>query len=222
MSNNHHHRVAPFEQALGGARGGAAGAAPRGAQLAWSAALGHVDEDCASASNLLPGAAHHELSHHLAHAWSAAAQAPFDEGLVIVMDGMGEGYRAMAAARAARERGYTHDLDLAGGTDLRPPSGGGAGAGAGGGGACAHVPADIAARAPRRRTAGARASRRPLRARRAHGRGHASVAPVLKRWIEERRSPERHNHGFENMESLGAVCARRNRPSLATGTRAAR
>jgi predicted NodU family carbamoyl transferase len=33
-----------------------------------------------------------ELSHHLAHAWAAAGTAPFDEGLVLVMDGM---YKAM-------------------------------------------------------------------------------------------------------------------------------
>ena len=49
-------------------------------------------------------ARHLELSHHLAHVWSAVAQAPFNKGLVVVMDGMGETYGAMRAAAAAGEQ----------------------------------------------------------------------------------------------------------------------
>jgi predicted NodU family carbamoyl transferase len=45
--------------------------------------------------NLLPNAKHLELSHHLAHAWSVIGTAPFSEGTVLVMDGMGESYRAV-------------------------------------------------------------------------------------------------------------------------------
>lgn len=54
-----------------------------------------------SPQNLIPDAdAHAELSHHLAHAWSAAELSPFDRGLIVVMDGMGEAYGAMAKAEA--------------------------------------------------------------------------------------------------------------------------
>jgi hypothetical protein len=31
---------------------------------------------------------------------------------------------------------------------------------------------------------------------------------VYKRWTQERSPPELYNHGFENMESLGAVYSR--------------
>ena len=57
----------------------------------------------AQESNLLPGVPKHELSHHLAHAWSVVAQAPFERGLVVVMDGMGETYDAMAEAAVSAE-----------------------------------------------------------------------------------------------------------------------
>lgn len=68
VSNNHHFRVAPFEK-----------------RIPWAVSLGACPESYASEENLLPGAAHAELSHHLAHAWSAAALAPFDSGLIVVM-----------------------------------------------------------------------------------------------------------------------------------------
>lgn len=41
--------------------------------------------------------------------------APFDAGLVVVMDGMGESYRAMAEDAGGAEEGsgdYMHDLKL--------------------------------------------------------------------------------------------------------------
>lgn len=84
VSNNHHHRVAPFEK-----------------RIPWAVAMGTYPESYAADMNLLPGSAHAELSHHLAHAWSAAALAPFDSGLIVVMDGMGEAQGAMAKAEAA-------------------------------------------------------------------------------------------------------------------------
>lgn len=68
VSNNHHFRVAPFEK-----------------RIPWAVAQGACPESYASEENLIPGAAHAELSHHLAHAWSAASLAPFDSGLIIVM-----------------------------------------------------------------------------------------------------------------------------------------
>ena len=53
VSNNHHHRVLPFERRLPFYRG-----------------LKYTPEDYSDVSNLLPNAQHFELSHHLAHAWS--------------------------------------------------------------------------------------------------------------------------------------------------------
>ncbi|CAM9424008.1 unnamed protein product, partial [Choristocarpus tenellus] len=79
VSNNHHYRVAPFER-----------------RLPWTVPMGIHPSSYVSPSNLLPKASHAELSHHLAHAWSAADSAPFSRGLVIVMDGMGEDHGAMA------------------------------------------------------------------------------------------------------------------------------
>ena len=80
-SNNHHHRVAAFER-----------------RLPWSVELGLYPRSALSDENLLPGVPQHELSHHLSHAWSALAQAPFERGLVVVMDGMGETLSAMEQA----------------------------------------------------------------------------------------------------------------------------
>ena len=79
--NNHHFRVADFEK-----------------RLRWSVDLGIYPKSATSDYNLLPGVPKFELSHHLAHAWSVLAQAPFDDGLIVVMDGMGETIEAMAAA----------------------------------------------------------------------------------------------------------------------------
>ncbi|CAN0429250.1 unnamed protein product, partial [Laminaria digitata] len=93
VSNNHHHRVAPFEQ-----------------RIPWGVATGVYPDSYESPENLLPGAAHAELSHHLAHAWSAAALAPFESGLIVVMDGMGEAHGAMAKSEAAAlSRGQLSD-----------------------------------------------------------------------------------------------------------------
>lgn len=54
----------------------------------------------------------HELSHHLAHAYSAATQSPFSSGMVVIMDGMGETYRAMLNAQVTNDKSYTSDLDF--------------------------------------------------------------------------------------------------------------
>jgi hypothetical protein len=42
----------------------------------------------------------------------AIAQAPFDEGLVVCMDGMGESLNAMGKAITDKETDYYHDLLL--------------------------------------------------------------------------------------------------------------
>ena len=175
VSNNHHFRVLPYEQ--------------HPAQLRWSAALGHIDSGAGSEYNLLPQAQHMELSHHLAHVWSAVAQAPFDEGLVVVMDGMGETYGAMVAAAQTGEEAYMHDLKLRGDTHTRT------------------IPADMPAAAARA-AHDYREGESAYTFRRDSASNTISVKPVLKRWIEERSPPALYNHGFENMLSAGAVYSR--------------
>ena len=96
-ANNHHFRIAPFEK-----------------RAPWQTALGinFGVESTVSPYNLLPTVPRHEMSHHLAHAWSVLTQAPFDEGLIVVMDGMGELREEMLKALAANEPGYHHDEQL--------------------------------------------------------------------------------------------------------------
>ncbi len=97
--NNHHHRVLNLERNLD--------------HLEWEAGFGinggdeggYTDEE-----NLLSEAEQVEISHHLSHAYSAACQCPFDEGLVVVMDGMGETYRTMRAAIESNDSRYVSDL----------------------------------------------------------------------------------------------------------------
>ena len=55
----------------------------------WSTALFQYRSSYVSDFNLLPGIERLELSHHLAHAWSALPYAPFDNGIIVVADGMG-------------------------------------------------------------------------------------------------------------------------------------
>ena len=95
-ANNHHFRIAPFE-----------------ARAPWTTQLGIYPESTLSPYNLLPGTPKHEVSHHLAHAWSVLTHAPFDEGLIVVMDGMGETRDAMERGTASGDARYTHDAQLA-------------------------------------------------------------------------------------------------------------
>ena len=63
--------------------------------------------------NLLTCAAERlEVSHHLAHAYSAAAQCPFRSGMVVVMDGMGDTWRMMKRALESGDGTYLSDLTL--------------------------------------------------------------------------------------------------------------
>jgi carbamoyltransferase len=75
VSNNHHYRVRQFEK-----------------RAPFAAALGYVPQGYVDHYNLLPNAKHLELSHHLAHAYSAAAVCPFEDGLILCMDGMVSDY----------------------------------------------------------------------------------------------------------------------------------
>ena len=169
VNNNHHYRVNPYER-----------------RLTFASALKYEEADRLRVTNLLPHAKKLELSHHLAHAWSVVGVCPFDKGLVVVMDGMGESYRAMVEDISGVEEhsgDYMHDLKLlkAYGGDgfvgqpmsLHP--------------ACGYREAETAY---------------------VFNRAENTLRPVFKRWSRERSPPELYNHGFENMESMGAVYSR--------------
>ncbi len=76
VANNHLFRIDAFERTL-----------------AWAQALDQYRPSYLRPHNLLPGVPKQELSHHLAHAWSVLPLAPFDEGLIVVMDGIGSTWR---------------------------------------------------------------------------------------------------------------------------------
>lgn len=98
VQQNHHWRIAPFER-----------------HLPWACALDHYPPSYLDEVSLFPhldSSGRHELSHHLAHAWSVFPQAPFQQGLIVVMDGMGEKHKAMARALRDGDIGFTHDLAL--------------------------------------------------------------------------------------------------------------
>ena len=162
-TNNHHHRVLPFER-----------------RLPWSVALGLYPDASLSEFNLLPSMQKYELSHHLAHAWSVIAQAPFESGLVVVMDGMGETFSAMQQSMEAREPHYVHDLLL----DPSPH-------------AYDLVDPPSHAGAPMYREAET-----------VYSFDGDDVRRVFKRWVPHRSPSELYNHGFENLESLGALYSR--------------
>ena len=164
VSNNHHFRVLPYEH-----------------RIPFYKALMYAPGDYDDSYNLLSHAKHYELSHHLAHAWSVVPAAPFDKGLVLVMDGMGESYGAMVRDMAGVEEhggDYMHDLKLlkAYGTD-----------------AFIGQPLSLLPGFGYREAETAYV----------FDRQHSVLRPVFKRWTRERSPPELYNHGFENMESLG-------------------
>jgi hypothetical protein len=164
VNNNHHFRVKPFEN-----------------RLTWNQALRYCPDSYLDEFNTFPGVPKLELSHHLAHAWAAAGTAPFDEGLVLVMDGMGESYKAMEEDLFGAEKDsgdYMHDLKLP--TSRMP---------------CVTHPSASALQSG--------STYREAETAYAFSRATGLLRPVFKRWTRERSPSELYNHGFENMESLG-------------------
>ena len=172
--NNHHHRVLPLEDDADAIEW------EEGLQINDGAESGYGDEE-----NLLSHAEKLEMSHHLAHAYSAAAQCPFDEGMVVVMDGMGETYRAMRSSADSREKRYVSDLQFEGTFQCIPP--------------------DI-----REKSQSSIFDWREGESVYTFEKGgkDISVKPVFKRFVEEKTPPARYNHGFENMDSAGALYSR--------------
>ena len=132
-----------------------------------------------------------ELSHHLAHAYSTATQAPFEKGLVVVMDGMGETYRTMLQARETNDPTYVSDMSFPSSTDN--------------GFAFECIPSNLAKQA----------QTTPFDWREAESvyvfekkDNTIDLRPVFKRFTPENTPPHLYNHGFENMDSAGALYSR--------------
>lgn len=175
--NNHHHRVLPLEQDV--------------AHIQWQIGL-NINEGAEDGldeyENLLPHSDRHEMSHHLAHAYSTATQAPFSSGLIVVMDGMGETYQTMMDGIS--DETYTSDFDLHSDTDS----------------------ANIEI-IPKNLNDLAAASRFDWREAETiytftKTKESIDIQPIFKRFQQEHTPPTLYNHGFENMDSVGAVYSR--------------
>lgn len=129
-----------------------------------------------------------ELSHHLAHAYSTACQAPFGHGMVVVMDGMGECYRTMLRAARTNDTSYVSDLSF--GKDSFE---------------C--IPSDLEKRS-QESWFDWREAESIYVFEKKQSSNKISLKPIFKRFTQENSPPTLYNHGFENMDSVGALYSR--------------
>lgn len=176
VMNNHHHRILPVE------------ADPM--HMQWEAGLrinGGVEDGYDDDENLFPDIDDKiELSHHLAHAYSTATQSPFDSGLVVVMDGMGETIRTMYRAYCTNDDSYVSDFSF-------------------GEESFSCVPKDVIEKAKTSYFDWREAESVYTFQKLDNG---IEIKPVFKRFTPENSPPSLYNHGFENMDSLGALYSR--------------
>lgn len=186
VMNNHHHRILPLENDH--------------RHVQWEIGLGinggTDGDEYGDEFNLLQAAGDNrlELSHHLAHAYSTATQSPKNTGMVIVADGMGESYRTMLHAREKKDPTYVSDLNFLESDGNKNND--------------FHfdcVPSDLAEQA----------QSTPYDWREAESvyvfekmADTISLRPIFKRFTPERSPPTLYNHGFENMDSVGALYSR--------------
>lgn len=163
VANNHLFRIDRFHETV-----------------AWDTALYSYRESYVSPFNLLPGVPRLELSHHLAHAWSVMPVAPFSDGLIVIMDGMGSTLHEM---RLPGE-GYRSELDLPSTEHFR----------------C--VPEGVESGKANHASFGWREGESVFTFE------GLDLCRQSKRWIAERTPVLLHNYGFQDMESLGAVYSR--------------
>lgn len=172
--NNHHHRVLPIEKDVD--------------HLEWETGMGingGVESGYTDEENLLFEAQQIELSHHLAHAYSTACQSPFESGLIIVMDGMGETYSSMKFAIENQDENYVCDLQFERQYEC--------------------IPSDIDELSKRSIYDWREAESAYEFTKTSEG---ISVKPIFKRFTQENSPPVLYNHGFENMDSIGALYSR--------------
>lgn len=195
VMNNHHRRILPLEREHNETTGEWQCTTRSLRHLEWQAGLltgiNNAEQDGINdPENLLCHCTDiHELSHHLAHAFSTATQAPFDHGICVVMDGMGETYRTMRHAQETNDPSYTSDFTLLerDGTE------------------CQLVPHDIAEQV-KSTVFDWREAESVYRFRKSkHG---IDIFPIFKRFVPDHSFPTLYNHGLEHMDSVGAVYSR--------------
>ena len=129
-----------------------------------------------------------ELSHHLAHAYSTACQSPFSRGMVVVMDGMGECYRTMLRAKQTDDASYVSDLSF-------------------GESSFECIPSDLKTRS-QESCFDWREAESVYVFEKKPSTNTVSLKPIFKRFTQENSPPTLYNHGFENMDSVGALYSR--------------
>lgn len=184
VMNNHHHRILPLEKDH--------------RHLEWEVGLGinggTEGDEYNDEYNLLTvaGDKRIELSHHLAHAYSTATQSPFETGMVVVMDGMGESYRTMLHAKKSNDPTYVSDLNFPtpdNNNDFPFDC----------------IPSNLAEQAQSTPYDWREAETVYLFEKKTDT---INLRPIFKRFTPERSPPTLYNHGFENMDSVGALYSR--------------
>lgn len=185
VANNHHFRIAPHEARL--PLQVALRYAPPSALSPWNL-LGspHAPEP-----RLAPFAEKVELSHHLAHAFSAIHSAPFDHGLVVVMDGMGDALHDWLRAKAEPDPLYFTEISVGDSVCSDHPD-------------FVQFPKDLFTRPG----VSFREAETAYTFRRDRQTGAIRLKRMFKRWTPETAPSELPNHSFEEMESVGAVYSR--------------
>eukprot|EP00536_Pseudo-nitzschia_multiseries_P012408 jgi/Psemu1/208588/e_gw1.473.44.1 len=187
VMNNHHHRILPLENDP--------------MHMRWEVGLninggseGDEYDDEFNLLDVVDDGNKMELSHHLAHAYSTATQAPFDKGMVAVMDGMGETYRTMLQARKTKDPTYVSDLSFPSNDEDNDD-----------GFAFDCIPSDLAEQAQYTPFDWREAESIYVFEKKPSG---IDLKPIFKRFTPERSPPTLYNHGFENMDSVGALYSR--------------
>ena len=174
VANNHHYPLEAFEK-----------------RFPFQISLNYIPESYASPWNLLgtnlpfvpshaPNARKVELSHHLAHAYSAVFHAPFDDGLVVIMDGMGDALEYWDPLSSV----YYHEDQF---VDKEPYF------------------KSVFSRT-RITNSTFREGESAYLFRKTNG--DIKFTRVFKRWIPETEPSELYNHSFEEMNSVGAIYSR--------------
>lgn len=177
IMNNHHHRIMPLEESQRHME------FETGLKINGGKEDGYDDD-----FNVLPDAiVKKEMSHHLAHAYSSAAQSPFDKGMIVIMDGMGETYRTMMRAYEYDDDTYVSDFALADDIEV--------------------IPSDIFEKS-RISYFDWREAESVYTFTKNQRTNSLDIRPIFKRFTPENSPPTLYNHGFENMDSVGAIYSR--------------
>lgn len=187
IANNHHFRIRPFE-----------------ARLPFQVGQGYIPASYMSPWNLIgsdvPFLRHRiaknskkvELSHHLAHAYSSVYAVPFDSGLIVIMDGMGDAFDDWLKGLDMNDNNYYTEESLP--DEICQDSDG-----------FQQFPSDFKMKPG---VSFREAETVYTFKRDPKNRANIRFQRVFKRWTPENAPPELMNHSFEEMDSIGAIYSR--------------